>query len=128
MAQMMRAILLASARAASFLGRRASKWSSQGEAGPGRAQRITAVAPRTKRRRRFASPCRLIRPGRWRPAVEFSFGVRPSQAARWRPERKALGSGTLRAKLTAPIGPAPGIVGRHLLGWVALCTPARLGS
>src|SRR6266568_5557652 len=115
MAHRTRAILLASATAASFRGRRASNWMSQGEARPGLANWITVVAPSTKRRRRLSSPCRLIRPGRDRPPVEFSFGVRPSQAAKWRPERKVLGSGTRSAKLTALIGPTPGIVARHWL-------------
>ena len=45
MAQSVRAILLASATAASFFGRRASRLISQGEARPAVAKRMTAVAP-----------------------------------------------------------------------------------
>src|SRR6267154_1309493 len=48
-----------------------------------------------------------------RPAVESSRGVMPTQAAKRRPERKALASGTSSAKLTPPIGPIPGIVAKH---------------
>ena len=47
MAQSVRAILLASAIAASFFGLRASRLSNQGDARPGLAKRITAVAPST---------------------------------------------------------------------------------
>src|SRR5579863_71853 len=50
MAQRVRAILLASATAATFFGRRASKLISQGEARPGLANRMTAVAPSTGNR------------------------------------------------------------------------------
>ena len=121
MAQMMRAILLASATAASFFGWRASNPSSQGAVRPGLACWMTAVAPSTSSRRRVSSPCRLIRPGRCLPPVEFSRGVMPIQAAKCRPERKALGSGTLRVTLTPPIGPTPGIVVRHWLAWSCRC-------
>src|SRR6266849_6221986 len=122
MAHTVRAILLASAIAASFLGLRASKLSSQGEVRPGLAKRICAMAPSTSRRRRLSSPCRLIRPGRCRPAVECSRGVMTSAAAKCRPERKALGSLTLSEKLPAPIGPMPGWVTRHWLIGSALCS------
>src|SRR5258708_5879711 len=115
MAQRVRAILLASATAASFFGLRASKLTSHGEALPGLAKRITAVAPSTNNLRSAASPCRLIAPSRRRPPDEFSFGTRPSQAAKWRPERNALGSGTRSVRLIAPIGPIPGCLARHWL-------------
>jgi len=58
---------------------------------------------------------RLMRPCQRLPPDELSFGVRPSHAAKCRPERKLLGSVTLRAKLTAPIGPIPGWLARHWL-------------
>src|SRR5579863_2659005 len=119
MAHRMRAILLASATAASLFGLRASKLSNQGEAWPALAKRIRAVAPSTKSLRKVSSPWRLIFPGRRRPPVEFSLGVIPSQAAKWRPERKPLGSATFKAKLTAPIGPTPGWVARHWLTGLA---------
>src|SRR5215472_8138953 len=74
---------------------------SVGEVRPGLAARITAVAPMTSKRRKSSSPVRLILPSFCRPAVEFSRGVMPIQEAKCRPERKARGSVTLRAKLTA---------------------------
>ena len=121
MAQSVRAILLASAIAASFFGLRASRLSNQGDAWPGLAKRITAVAPRTTSLRRASLPCRLMRPCRRLPPEELSFGVRPSHAAKCRPERKLLGSVTLRAKLTAPIGPIPGWLARHWLSGFSRC-------
>jgi len=86
--------LLASATAATFFGLRASKAKSHGAVRPGLAARITAVAPITSSRRKSSSPARLIRPSFCRPAVESSRGVMPTQAAKRRPERKALASGT----------------------------------
>jgi len=71
MARMIRAILLASATAASFFDLRASKASSHSEVRPGLAARITAVAPITSKRRKSSSPARLILPSFCRPAVEF---------------------------------------------------------
>ena len=94
MARTMRAILLASATAATFFGLRACNPMSHGAVRPGLAARITAVAPITSRRRKSSSPARLIRPSFCRPAVESSRGVRPTQAAKRRPEQKALASGT----------------------------------
>ena len=82
---------------------------------PGLAARITAVAPMTSKRRKSSSPARLILPSFCRPAVEFWRGVMPIQEAKCRPERKARGSATLRAKLTPAIGPIPGMVARHWL-------------
>jgi hypothetical protein len=113
MAQMTRAILLASATAASFFGLRASNPKSHGEARPLLARWMTAVAPSTSSRRRLSSPSWLILPGRCLPAVEFSRGVIPIHAAKCRAERKALASGILSAKLTPAIGPTPGMVARH---------------
>src|SRR5438477_7048567 len=124
MAQMMRAILFASATAATFFGLRASNFESHGTAWPFLPRRpfsacwITAVAPSTSNRRKPSSPSRLILPSRCLPPVEFSRGVIPIHAAKCRAERKPFGSGTLRAKLTPPIGPTPGIVARHLAGLV----------
>src|SRR6202048_4357588 len=108
MAQMTRAILLASATAASFFGLRASNPKSHGEARPLLARWMTAVAPSTSSRRRLSSPSWLILPGRCLPAVEFSRGVIPIHAAKCRAERKALASGILSAKLTPAIGPTRG--------------------
>src|ERR1700730_15234537 len=109
MAQMTRAILLASATAVSFFGLRASNPKSHGEARPLLARWMTAVAPSTSSRRRLSSPSWLILPGRCLPAVEFSRGVIPIHAAKCRAERKALASGILSAKLTPAIGPSPGM-------------------
>ncbi len=78
----MRAILLASAIAASFGGLRASKLVSHGIARlvvPRRAVLTTEVAPTTSKLRSVSSPARVIRPSRVLPAVEWSFGVSPSQ-------------------------------------------------
>src|SRR5882724_5072546 len=85
-----RAILLASATAASFFGLRASNPKSHGETRPLLARWMTAVAPSTSSRRRLSSPWWLILPGRCLPAVEFSRGVIPIHAAKCRAERKAL--------------------------------------
>src|SRR5215813_11122362 len=113
MAQSVRAILLASAIAASFFGLRASRLSNQGDAWPGLAKRITAVAPSTTSLRRPSLPCRLMRPCRCLLPEELSFGVRPSHAAKCRPEQELWGLVTLRAKLIALIGPIPGWLARH---------------
>jgi hypothetical protein len=55
-----------------------------------------------------SSPARVIVPRRVLPPVEWSFGVRPIQAAKWRADLKQLGSGVLSASRVAPIGPTPG--------------------
>ena len=86
----MRAILLASATAASFFELRASNASSHGEVRSGLAARITAVAPMTSKRRKSWSPARLILPSFGRPAVEFSRGVIPTTAAALRRLRSQL--------------------------------------
>ena len=76
--------LLASATAASLRGRRCSRPSSQALACrlPGLTVRTTTVAPSTSNWRSRSSPWREIPPSRGLPAVDFCFGVRPSQAAR----------------------------------------------
>src|SRR5271166_5399638 len=84
-AHTVRAILLASATAASLRGRRCSRFSSHSLACllPGlSANLITAVAPVTSNWRNRSLPARLMPPMRCLPAVECSFGVRPIQAAR----------------------------------------------
>src|ERR1700691_891818 len=62
---------------------------------------ITAVAPLTKVPRKASSPARVMTPSRCLPAVEWSFGVKPSQAAKSRAVRKARGSGTFIASSAA---------------------------
>ena len=53
------------------------------------------------------------------------FWVRSSHAAKCRPERKLLGSVTLRTKLSAPIGPIPGWLARHWLTGFSRCDAIR---
>src|SRR5262249_61545699 len=116
-AEAVRAILLVSAAAATFLGLGPSISRSRGAALVFlRACWMTAVAPRTSSWRRLSSPARLILPSRCRPAVEFSRGVIPIHAAKCRLGRNTFGSGTLCARLTPPLGPIPGIGRNHWLG------------
>jgi hypothetical protein len=83
MAQMMRAILLASATAASFFDLRASNSNSHGEARPVLACRMTAVAPSTSSRRRLSSPSRLILPGRVELGLWSLVGLVAGRLGRW---------------------------------------------
>ena len=50
------------------------------------------MAPTTSNCRSRSLPARLMPPRRWRPPVERSFGVKPSQAAKCRPEVNRPGS------------------------------------
>ena len=113
MAQMIRAILLARATAASLRGLRSSNCSSHAEADllPGLATRMTDMAPTNSNCLSLSLPALLILPRRCLPPVECSFGVRPSQAAKWRPDSNFPGS-TSRPTVIAPIGPTPGISAR----------------
>src|ERR1700674_4158178 len=94
MAQIIRAILLARAIAAGLRGLRSSNCKSHAEADllPGLAKRTTDVAPTTSNCRNLSLPALLILPIRCLPPVECSFGVRPSQAAKCRPDAKFPGS------------------------------------
>src|SRR2546423_14869748 len=102
----MRAILLASATAASFGGLRFSRASSQrdGWPRPRRTCWITAVAPATSTLRKNSSPARVILPSRVLPAAEWALGGRPSPAAKCPPEGDARGSGVLLPSALAAIG------------------------
>ena len=85
--QAMRAILLARATATSLGSFLASSFRSQGDCGPRPLRRVLqrAVAPTTSVLRKASSPARVMAAlRRWRPAVEWSFGVNPIQAAKWR--------------------------------------------
>jgi len=84
-AQATRAILLASATAATLRGLRCNRARNQSVICllPGRtAAWITEVAPMTSRTRNRSLPARLMPPIRCLPPVECSFGVSPTQAAR----------------------------------------------
>ena len=85
----MRAFLLASATAASFGALRLSRSTSQGEGWPGPAS-LAGSPPwrRHQNARKASSPARVMTPSRVLPAVEWSLGVSPIQAAKCRPERK----------------------------------------
>src|SRR6266700_1859326 len=117
MAQAIRAILLASAIAATFVGRRANSAVSQGRCLVpwSLAERITASAPAVNRLRRYRSPRLLMLPSFSLPPLEFCFGTSPIQAEKSRPERKALASPTLATRAVANAGPTPGISSSRLL-------------
>jgi hypothetical protein len=89
--QAMRAVLLASATAATLGGLRLSSSTSHGEGLPRLllACWMQVVAPLTSTARKRSSPARVMPPSLCLPAVEWSLGVRPIQAAQRRPERKA---------------------------------------
>jgi hypothetical protein len=80
---------------------------------------ITAVAPATNSVRSRSFPARLMPPFRCLPPVECSFGVRPSQAAKWRPEANAAGSISV-ATVSAVIGPILGMRASRLLRGLSL--------
>ena len=56
------------------------------------------------------------------------MGVRPSQAAYWRPDLNAFGSGVFITSRDAPIGPTPGILVKARLSGLALCQARSLAS
>src|ERR1700719_4899724 len=78
--------------------------------------------------RNLSSPARVILPSRVLPAVEWSFGVSPSQAAKCRPEGNACGSGVFITSAAAPIGPTPGIFARRRLSALVRCQAFSLAS
>ena len=86
---------------------------------------ITEVAPATSKTRNRSLPARLIPAIRCFPPVDRSFGVRPAQAARWRPDSNAAGSISV-ASVSAVTGPTPGIVARRWLTAFALCAAVVL--
>src|SRR5271170_17457 len=116
MAQIIRAILLARATAASLRGLRSSNFKSHGEADllPGLANRMTDIAPTTSNCRNRSLPALLMPPMRCLPPVDFSFGVNPIQAEKCRPEAKLAGS-TVNVAVIAPTTPMPGISDRDWL-------------
>src|SRR5215469_7877510 len=106
----MRAVLLASATAATLVGLRANtaRTHSPSRVGRLRAWRRTATAPAISRLRIYLSPRLLVRPSRSLPPLEFCRGVIPSQAANSRPDRNSDGSATVAAIALAPMMPIPG--------------------
>jgi hypothetical protein len=118
MAQAMRAILLASATAATLIGRRSIICASQSRRVPCcRACRITAMAPVTSSHRKYRFPCFEILPRRSLPPVECCLGTSPIQAARLRPDENSFQSPTSETTAVATMGPTPGI-----------CSSRRLSS
>ena len=110
MAQAMRAILLASATAATLIGRRSMIRVSQSRLVPRcRAYRMTAIAPATSSHRKYRLPCFEIPPSRSLPAVECCLGTSPIQAAKLRPDENAFQSPTSAIKAVATIRQMPGI-------------------
>src|SRR6187431_3690129 len=99
----MRAILLASAIAATFVGRRSNSLASHGRCLVPYifAYRITASAPAQNSERRYRSPCFVILPSLSLPPLEFCFGTSPIQAEKSRPDRNTLGSGILATSAVA---------------------------
>jgi hypothetical protein len=93
--QATRVSLLAMAVLTTLAGRRAKSaliHPAAAEALP-RACRKSVVAPSTRSRRRYRSPCLEMCPSRTLPPVPLWRGTKPIQAAKWRPERKERGSG-----------------------------------
>jgi hypothetical protein len=91
MAHAIRAILLASATAATLIGRRSMIRASQSRFVPCcRAYRMTAIDPAMSNHRKYRLPCFEIPPRRSLPPVECCFGTRPIQAARLRPDENAF--------------------------------------
>src|ERR1700688_5005899 len=82
MAQATRAILLASATAATFVGRHSINRPSQGRFCVPclRAQRITAIAPTTSNRRKYRLPCFVMLPSLSLPPVACCLGTNPIHA------------------------------------------------
>src|SRR5215467_13368269 len=67
------------------------------------------VAPSTSNFLMYRLPAFVMAPRDCLPPVEFCRGVRPSQAAKWRPDPNTLESGTLAAMTEATSLPTPGI-------------------
>src|SRR2546429_1049366 len=119
----MRAILLASATAASLGGLRFSSATSQGDGRP-RPRRtcwITAVAPATNRLRKTSSPARVILPSLVLPAGGWAFGVSPSPAPDGPPGGDARGSGGFITRARAPLRPPPGSCAHPRLAAARAC-------
>ena len=122
MAQAMRAILLASATAATLIGRRSMICASQSRRVPCcRAYRITAMAPVMSSHRKYRFPCFEILPRRSLPPVECCLGTSPIQAARLRPDENSFQSTTSETRAVATMGPTPGICSSRRLSSLERC-------
>src|SRR5262245_35955696 len=55
------------------------------------------------------------------PPLEWCFGTSPTQAEKFRPDRKAFGSATLATRAVASAGPTPGISSSRLLASLDRC-------
>src|SRR6266511_2173037 len=122
MAQAMRAILFASATAATLIGRRSIRRASQGRFVPcWRAYRMTAMAPATSSQRKCRLPCFEIPPSRSLPPVECCLGTKPIHAARLRPDENVFQSPTSATNAVATIGPTPGISSSRRLSSLERC-------
>jgi hypothetical protein len=102
----MRTNLLASATATSLSGFCSMIFASQGEAlvFPFRICRSSAVVPTMSVDLIDGSPAFVMPPKRVRPPVEWSFGVNPSQAAKWRPDLNVSAGGAFMLSIVEPIG------------------------
>jgi hypothetical protein len=131
-AQAIRAILLACAMATTLNGRRASICVTQGYlCGLSLARRRRETAPPTRIRRKYRSPCFEIGPNLGFPPVEFCRGTSPIQAAKSRPDWKAVGSVTVAAMAVVVYRCLPGqhhdlAISCALLAWAARYTHLRI--
>src|SRR2546426_7899555 len=62
------------------------------------------------------------------PPLECCFGTSPIQAEKFRPDRKAFGSGTLATRAVASAGPTPGIASSRLLVSLDRCQTVIIRS
>src|SRR5947207_13904967 len=62
------------------------------------------------------------------PPLECCFGTSPIQAEKFRPDRKAFGSGTLATRAVASAGPTPGIASSRLLVSLDRCQAVIIRS
>src|SRR6516165_10725334 len=122
MAHAMRAILLASATAATLIGRRSIRRASHSRFVPcWRAYRMTAMAPATSSQRKCRLPCFEMLPSLSLPPVECCLGTKPIHAARLRPDENVFQSPTSATSAVATIGPTPGISSSRRLSSLERC-------
>ena len=62
-----------------------------------------------------------MRPSRWRPPVECSFGVSPRNAAKWRADLNSPGLPTVATIAEAVMVPTPGMVASRRLASLLRC-------